>query len=381
MAPQAEGAINPTSRSLPGLRAIPSLDGVRAIAVSLVFFAHSGLENVVPGGLGVTIFFVLSGYLITTLMRGEYTQAGSINYPAFYLRRLLRLMPPLLVVSAVAGALSALSVIGGAFSLGGVLSVLFYFGNYYVIAHDFQGLPTGLGVVWSLAVEEHYYIVYPPLALLLLRLGNAKVAAFSLSALCAVILAWRCWLALQGISPAYLSMATDTRVDAILIGCIMGLSCNPWLRCGDVESGRRQWAIGTACCLLLTASLVYRNDFFRMTLRYTVQSLAIAPLIYLPIARSGHAAFRWLNSRPMIYLGSISYTIYLSHQLILYFVERHWPHLGWATTSVATAALTLAVAEPMRRWVEQPCAKLRSRLHGHIAGQRAKARDISMEAL
>jgi len=381
MAPQPEGGINPASLPVAGLRTIPSLDGVRAIAVSLVFFAHSGLENVVPGGLGVTIFFVLSGYLITTLMRGEYTQAGSINYPAFYLRRLLRLMPPLLVVSAAAWAMSALSVIGGAFSTGGLLSVLFYFGNYFVIAHDFHGLPAGLGVVWSLAVEEHYYIFYPPLALLLLRLGSARVAAITLSMLCAAILAWRCWLALRGVSPAYLSMATDARVDAILVGCTMGLSYNPWLRQGQVGNGRWQCLVGATCCVLLIGSLAYRNEFFRMTFRYTLQSLAIAPLLYLAIARSGHAAFRWLNSKPMTYLGSISYTIYLSHQLILYFIERHWPSIGWAATSAATALLTLAIAEPMRRWIEKPCAQLRGRLHKTITARRAKVRAVSMEAL
>ena len=381
MAQQPDGDVNLASGPAPGLRAIPSLDGVRAIAVSLVFFAHSGLETVVPGGLGVTVFFVLSGYLITTLMHKEYRQTGSISFRAFYLRRLLRLMPPLLVVTAVAGTMSALSLIDRAFTPGGLFSVLFYYGNYYVIAHDFQGLPAGLGVVWSLAVEEHYYIFYPPLALLLLRLGNVRIATFTLSTLCAVTLAWRCWLALQGASPAYLAMATDTRVDAILVGCIMGLSFNPWMRLGEVGEGRLQWVIAAACCLLLTGSLVYRNDFFRMTFRYTLQSLAIAPLIYLAIARSGHAAFRWLNSKPMVYLGTISYTIYLSHQLILYFVLRHWPQLGWAASTVATALLTLVIAEPMRRWIEQPCAELRSRLHRRTTHKRAKVCDVSVEAL
>jgi peptidoglycan/LPS O-acetylase OafA/YrhL len=73
---------------------IPSLDGIRAIAVCVVFFAHSGLEHLIPGGLGVTIFFVLSGYLISTLMRMEHAASGALDFRAFYLRRLLRLMPP-----------------------------------------------------------------------------------------------------------------------------------------------------------------------------------------------------------------------------------------------------------------------------------------------
>ena len=104
---------------------IPSLNGIRALAVSLVFFAHSGLERIVPGGLGVTIFFVLSGYLITTLMRIEHATTGSVSFKAFYLRRVLRLMPPLFIVVAAAALLSSLGVLEGHFSLRGLLSVLF----------------------------------------------------------------------------------------------------------------------------------------------------------------------------------------------------------------------------------------------------------------
>src|ERR1700730_93762 len=108
---------------------IPSLDGIRAVAVALVFCAHGGFENFVPGGVGVTIFFVLSGYLITTLMRIEHGQRGRIGFRNFYLRRLLRLMPPLFIVVALAGTLSALSIIDGGFTTGGLFAALFYGGN------------------------------------------------------------------------------------------------------------------------------------------------------------------------------------------------------------------------------------------------------------
>ena len=344
---------------------IPSLDGIRALAVALVFFAHGGLQGTVPGGLGVTVFFVLSGYLITTLMRREHAERGGVRLRAFYLRRVLRLMPPLFIVVAAAALLSSLGVIGGEFSARGLLSVLFYFGNYHVIALDFQGVPEGLGVVWSLAVEEHYYLLYPPLAIVLLRIGRPFVAAGVLVALCAAMLGWRCWLALHGASEHYLTMATDTRADAILVGCLLAFWRNPAL--DPVAAARtlppREWALGAACVLLLVATLAYRDEFFRLTARYTVQSVAIAPLIWLAVARAGHAPFRWLNARPMAYVGTISYTIYLAHQVILYGVERHAPGLGGAATLALSALLTLVVAEAMRRWVERPCARLRRQLH------------------
>lgn len=343
--------------------AIPSLDGIRAIAVAMVFFAHSGLEHLIPGGLGVTIFFVLSGYLITTLMRIEHARDGAISYRAFYLRRLLRLMPPLLIVVAAAGVLSSLAVIDGGFTAGGLFAALFYVGNYHVIATDFQGMPAGIPVIWSLAIEEHYYLLYPPLAALLLRVGRVGLSATVLSILCVVVLTWRYWLVLHGGSEAYLTMATDTRVDAILVGCLMALLCNPALDRVPAANARNDWALAAVCVAVLIGTLLYRDEVFRLTLRYTLQSLAIAPLIYLAVARAHQAPFRWLNAKPLVYLGTISYTVYLSHHVILLGIGKHWPQLNWIGLMLAGALLTWAVAEPMRRWIEVPCAGLRKRLH------------------
>ncbi len=343
--------------------AIPSLDGIRAIAVALVFLAHSGLENVIPGGLGVTIFFVLSGYLISTLMRIEHARSGVISYRGFYLRRLLRLMPPLFIIVAITGLLAAFSIIDGGFTTGGLFSALFYFGNYHVIAHDFHGMPAGLGVVWSLAIEEHYYLFYPPLAALLLRVGRVGLSSSVLAMLCVLVLAWRYWLVFHGGSEAYLTMASDTRVDAILIGCLMALWRNPWLDPVPPANTRNDWGMAMACIAVLLGTLVYRDEIFRLTARYTLQSLAIAPLIYLAVARADRLPFRWLNARPLVYIGMISYTIYLSHHVILLALAKHWPQLNWLGLTLLGAVITLAVAVPMRRWVELPCAKLRKRLH------------------
>lgn len=349
--------------SSPGSGPIPSLDGIRAIAVALVFFAHSGLEAVTPGGLGVTIFFVLSGYLISTLMRIEYARTGAIDYRGFYLRRLLRLMPPLLIVVILVGLLSNLALIDGKFTLGGLLSALFYAGNYYVIAQDYHGIPAGIGVVWSLAVEEHFYLFYPPLAALLLRVGRVGLSAGVLLLLCVAVLAWRYWLVMHGGSTNYIGMATDTRIDAILIGCIMALWRNPWLDRRATRSGRYDGLMAAACILVLLGTLVYRDEFFRLTLRYSLQSVAIAGLIYLAVVRAHQAPFRWLNAAPLVYLGTISYTVYLSHHVILLMIAKHWPQWSWIELVLATAILTLAVAEPMRRWIELPSARLRKRLH------------------
>jgi peptidoglycan/LPS O-acetylase OafA/YrhL len=358
-------AMSTTPHALPPrpLGPIPSLDGIRAIAVSIVFFAHCGLESFVPGGLGVTIFFVLSGYLISTLMRIEHASTGTIRYRAFYLRRFLRLMPPLFVVVAVTALASSLGAVAGGFTPGGLFAALFYYGNYYLIAHDFHGMPAGLGVLWSLAVEEHYYLFYPPLAALLLRIGRAGLSATVLSLLGAAVLGWRCWLYLHGASENYLTMATDARLDAILIGCLMALWRNPWLDPVPAPHRLRDLAVAGACLAVLVVTLLDRSDAFRQTARYTFQSIAIAPLIWLAVARAQHAPFSWLSWRVLSYLGVVSYSVYLCHHVIALAVTQRWHQLGWVGTTLITAVLTVAVAEAMRRWVEAPCAALRRRLH------------------
>jgi peptidoglycan/LPS O-acetylase OafA/YrhL len=351
---------------------IPSLDGIRALAVALVFLAHSGLEQVVPGGLGVTVFFVLSGFLITTLMRIEFAASGRIAFGAFYARRLLRLMPPLVIVLVAAGVLASLSIIDGGFSVGGFLAALLYAGNYHVIANDFRGMPAGLGVVWSLAIEEHYYLLYPPLAALLLRLRSPPAAAAVLVALCAAVLVWRCWLVWQGAPGAYVTMASDTRADAILAGCVLAIWRNPWLEPSPPSKVASDGLLFAACVALLLLSVLERGEAFRLSVRFTLQSVAIAGLIYLAVARAERWPARWLSARPLVYLGTISYTVYLVHHVVLLGLARHWPQWSWLQLTLAGALLTWAVAEPMRRWVDRPCAALRRRLH-----QRALARTPS----
>jgi peptidoglycan/LPS O-acetylase OafA/YrhL len=351
---------------------IPALDGLRALAVLTVFLSHSGLEHVIPGGLGVTLFFVISGYLITTLMRVEHQASGRIDFARFYLRRALRLLPPLFIVTTLAGLLGATGLINGTFTGLGLAAALSYFGNYFLIAHDFKGMPGGLGVVWTLAIEEHYYLLFPPLALLLLGVGRRAVTLATLGGLCAAVLAWRCWLQAHGASVDYLTMATDTRIDAILVGSALALLNNPWLDpqsapahapASDAAPGLPAWAQAALCAAVLLFTLADRDEPFRATWRYTLQSLAMAGLIHVVVTQARQRAVAWLDTPVLVYLGTISYTVYLVHHIVLLGLARHWPQLGWFWLTLVGALLTLAVAEPMRRWVELPCARLRRRLH------------------
>ena len=185
-------------------------------------------------------------------------------------------------------------MIDGTFTPGGFAAALFYLGNYFVIAQDFHGLPAGLGVIWSLAIEEHFYLFYPPLALLLLRARSTGGAALVLAGLCVAVLAWRVWLVRQGMSVEYLTMATDTRVDAILVGCLLALWRNPWLAPQPMHNGpgrvMRERLLVALCLATLLGSFLWRDEAFRQTARYTLQSLAIAGLLHAAVALAQCAA-------------------------------------------------------------------------------------------
>src|SRR5580692_9264612 len=118
---------------------IPSLDGLRAISILLVFVAHVGLDAVVPGGLGVTVFFFLSGFLITTLMRAEFAKNGHISLRHFWLRRALRIFPPFYLVLLLATLATVLILPPGSFTVAALGVQALQLSNYWIVFHGYSG--------------------------------------------------------------------------------------------------------------------------------------------------------------------------------------------------------------------------------------------------
>src|ERR1700761_4413230 len=212
-------------------KTIPSLNGLRAGSGLLVVSAHAGLSELIPGGLGLPIFFFWSGYLITTLMLAEHDRTGAISIRNFYTRRILRLSPPLLITLAIAYGLTYFGSLQGRITLPALMAQLLYFANYYIIFFDpnAQSMPGGTGILWSLAVEEHFYIFFPILLTVFMR-GARRTMTIGvvLIAACLVVLIWRIHLVQ---SPGFFSdrtyLASDTRIDSIIYGCLMALLFNP----------------------------------------------------------------------------------------------------------------------------------------------------------
>ena len=340
------------------LREIPSLDGMRMVAVSLVFIAHAGLEKWVPGGFGVTLFFFLSGYLITTLMRIEYEKHGRVSISNFYMRRFLRIFPPLYITVTIALLLGVFAILPSSMTPMGVASNYLFFSNYQAIFADASGAP-GMGPLWSLAVEEHFYLLFPFVFSFWLVRYPPKRRALALFIFCGIVLLHRMYIVFILNNYTWPYSMTDTRLDSIAFGCILALWGNPML---DPEVRERphtmRWFwVGIAALVLC---LVIRSNEFRETFRYSIQGLALMLVFTAVILFPTFPLFRWLNGWVAKWIAAFSYTIYLFHYVAFSLVETYVSDSP-IPRALLSGILVIAYAWVIYLLVEKPVAKLRKR--------------------
>lgn len=328
---------------------IPSLNGLRGISVLLVIIAHAGFGQIVPGGLGVTIFFFLSGYLITTLLLSEFDKNGKIDIWSFYARRIFRLAPPLVITLTVAYILAYTHVLPPVeFNFEALLSQLFCFANYYRILFDNEGTtaPMGTGVTMVLAVVEQFYIVYPLVLILFLKMKSWPVKfAAALASTVVLVLCWRIYLVQSGASEVRTYYATDTRIDSILFGCMLSI----WVRLrlnrrSSTNMSFAQWALFALSLIGLLFTIFYRNAFFRETFRYSLQGIALTPIIYYSIVFYRNLLFRYLNTNWITKLGVYSYFIYLIHLVIISAINTRAPAILTKPLVILPVALAISIA-------------------------------------
>jgi peptidoglycan/LPS O-acetylase OafA/YrhL len=345
------------------------------VAFLFVFFAHAGLQHQIPGGFGVTTFFFLSGFLITSLMRLE-ARSGSVSLRHFYLRRIFRILPPFYIVLVLATVLALLGVVpadGGSLEARPLLALALHYGNYWFVFHGSDGVPAGTPVYWSLAVEEHFYLLFPLLFLLTRRLGfQDRRQAWLFWGLCAAILAWRSYLVVVVRVPTDRTyLASDTRFDSILFGCALAVGLNPVV---DGPQGSdalwKRWLLPAGVALLLF-TFVYRAEWFRESIRYTLQGIGLTPVFVTAMRFPGWGPFRPLNNKHVAFFGGLTYSLYLVHHIILYTLQFHFP--GWHPVAVGLVAFALATgcALAMYHFVERPFARLRKRFSPAESAPRA----------
>jgi peptidoglycan/LPS O-acetylase OafA/YrhL len=222
-------------------------------------------------------------------------------------------------------------------------------------------------VYWSLAVEEHFYLLYPAIFLLLGRWTlTGKQKALGFWAVCAFVLAWRCALVfLLHASIERVSLCSDTRIDSIAFGCALAVWNNPVLdgTTAPLAATRRMHGLFLAGIALLLVSFVVRGTVFRETLRYTLQGIGLTPIFVAALRHPGWPVFRLLNWRPMRFVGALSYSLYLVHHVVLRAIHAH-SKLNGPACALAALLVSLSIAWALQVTVERPCAQLRRRLAG-----------------
>ncbi len=350
----------------PRMAHVPALDGIRGVAVAAVLWFHAG--HLTGGYLGVDLFFVLSGYLITSLLVIEWDGTAHVDLRAFWGRRARRLLPALFAVLAVVGIAAHSQVLPVARQQlrGAGLATLAYVANWYAIVSgngywDRALAPSWLEHTWSLAIEEQFYVLWPLVALFVLRRWGARrlgsVALAGAAASAGLMIAG----SFAGVDAERLYLGTDTRVAAILLGA--------WAACRQrsgraVPAGGRRTALAWAAVVGVvvlavawtrlegTSDLLYRGGLLGCGLA----ELAVIADVTTP-GRSFVA--RFLAVAPLCWLGTISYGLYLWHWPVFQFLHPGRFGLGGWTLVAVRMAVSVVVAVVSLVLLERPVLERR----------------------
>ena len=348
------------------LARLPGLDGLRGVAVLAVIGYHLNLGNFLPAGfLGVDIFFTVSGFIITALMLQEHAQTGRIDFAAFYLRRARRLFPAALCMLLLLVPLTPLLQPSALPRLREDLpAALFYVSNWWQIVAQqsyFEAIdqPRLLQHLWSLAVEEQYYLLWPLAAMWLLGWASRTGLGISATLIALASTAWMAWLyvnQIDGGDPSRVYLGTDTHLMGLLAGSALAAWWNPWkIRMASLASDELLNLAGTAALAALIWGMAETHE--GMPALYQGGFLLAVMLTCVVIGaatREGTWVAFLLSTRPMLWLGARSYSLYL----------WHWPVVVWlrpssqadalelAWVNAARLVITLLCAEASYRWVE-----------------------------
>lgn len=366
----------------PSFNHIAGLDGLRAISILSVVIAHFGIAEIIPGGFGVTMFFFISGFLITRLMIAEHHDQNGISLKLFYIRRMLRLYPALLFFILI--AVIFYSFVGQKMGMQEILSAIFYMANYFKLfvgydsfTSDITGWQVGhpFSILWSLAVEEHFYLLFPILFSLFYK---TKRSFFILIiTLLVTSLLWRYFLVVEWeVESNRTYFATDTRIDSILFGCLFSLLLSLKLRAKLISFAGKPWVFLTGVSLLVFTFL-YRDLVFRETLRYSLQGLALMLIFPGLLFAPGYTLIKaFLQSAPMVYIGKLSYSLYLHHWMART-ISGYFFKDESVTWTLCCLVLTVILSIISYHYVEKAFIPLRHKFGSHVPIRNYRANNLS----
>ena len=333
---------------------IPSLDGLRALSILMVFIAHLAGTQQFPlsahtgnflglGELGVHVFFVISGFLITGLLLDELKVDGGINLGRFYFRRTLRIFPPYYVYLGVVFVMGTI----GWFQLAphDLAHGLTYTSNYY------PGRSWFLGHTWSLSVEEQFYLLWP--ALLVLAGPRRAIVVAAWTVLLVPIVRLGSWELMRWASDG-VGHRFETVADAIAVGCVLA-GIRPWLHRSALylRALASPW-FAAVPVIVFAANLSHDHPVVYFVAGLFVTNIGIAACLDRCVTFSEGPVGTLLNARLMVFVGSISYSLYLWQQL---FLNR----ASAAATSTFPLNVSLAICAALASYyiVERPSLRLR----------------------
>ncbi len=367
------------------LARIPSLDGLRTLSIFLVLALHTiqhlnlthhvslAWYAIFDGGTGVFIFFVISGYLITSLLLNEHQKRGSISMRGFYLRRAMRILPPLYAYVAV------LLLLGWAGRLAiyhlDIVSALFFFHNYA------PSRMWSLEHFWSLSIEEQFYFFWPVILLYCLKKrGFAGRVTASRIALAVIVASPVIRVLSFQTANRYIhdGVGFHMRADSLMYGCVLALlQGTPGFE-RIYAFATRVWWIPPAVIVVSDCIGARFQNYWQFPFGYTICGAAIAFFLLWCVRNPASAVGRILNARPIVHLGVLSYSIYLWQTLFLHHdnVTIFGPSLHLLTIFPFSWLAILLVAEMSFHLVEQPSLRLRNRairsFHLYTAARRTR---------
>ncbi len=348
-------------------RHLPCLDGLRAIAVSMVIVSHFGFDGL--GGLGVSIFFVLSGFLITTLLLRELDATGSVSLRAFFARRSLRIFPAYYTFLAFSAAIDFHS--GDTRIQPVIMPALFYYLNYY---HALNGHSTAsIAHAWSLAIEEQFYLIWPAVFLLVARRRREWLPRLLILAICTVAV-WRTLAyTVLNLGQAWAYDAFDCRCDALATGCLLAvLLRNEAVARAVSACARHGWLLLIVLPLIVLIEVVDEGRL-RYSIGFTLNAILIAFVMSQLLAKPEAPVGRFLDSAPLRFIGGISYGMYLYHVWGLT-AGWHITHAHNIPGLLAGYVATVGFALVSFYVVEKPFLKLKHRFEAFAVGVGSRPR-------
>ncbi|WP_425339590.1 acyltransferase family protein [Paenibacillus etheri] len=344
---------------------MPGIDGLRALSVLAVIAYHLNLNWAEGGLLGVGIFFVISGYLITDQIISQWERHRRLNLLDFWVRRLRRLLPAMVVMLFVVAIWLLIIEPSRLFGLkGDFISSLFYFNNWWLIFHNVSyfesfGPPSPIGHLWSLSIEGQFYILWPIVLIIVMKIARRRGKLIAWIMACAAVSALAMALIyVPGTDPSRVYYGTDTRVFALLIGAALAVAW-PSQKLNDKvsEPARRVLDIVGGLGLILLLVLFYQVNEFD-DLLYRGGFLVISLIAAVVIAVLAHPASRLgaiVGCKPLRWIGVRSYSLYIWHFPVIILSS---PNVNTEESSILRIIIQVAVsfllAALSYKYVEEP---------------------------